>query len=170
MEHTNFLHVYTGDGKGKTTASIGLGIRAHGRGLRVCVYHFLKTRDSGEDIVMKKLGIPVHHYGIEGFFKPTKPPGKLKDIIKQGFRDAINTIKSGEFDLVILDEANYCFFAGLMPVDDFIKSIEDARCEIICTGRNAPDELIERADLVTEMKEIKHYFQKGIQAREGIEF
>ena len=68
MGTTGFIHVYTGDGKGKTTAAMGLGIRAHGRDMKVCVYHFLKVEDSGEDIVMKTLGIPVYHYGIKGFF------------------------------------------------------------------------------------------------------
>lgn len=163
------IQVYTGDGKGKTTASIGLAIRAKGRNKKVVVIHFLKSEKSGEDYILDKLGIPVHMFGA-GFFNPKNPPEKIKKIVESGIDFALETINSGNFDIVILDELNYVFFVRLFDPVIFFDEIKRAEVELIITGRNAPKYVIERADLVTEMKEVKHYFHSGVDARSGIEY
>ncbi len=163
------IQVYTGDGKGKTTASIGLAIRAKGRNKKVIVIHFLKSEKSGEDYILDKLGIPVYMFGA-GFFDPKNPPEKIKKIVENGIHFALETINSGNFDIVILDELNYVFFVRLFDPVIFFDEIKRAKIELIITGRNAPKYVIERADLVTEMKEVKHYFHNGVDGRPGIEY
>lgn len=169
------IQVYTGDGKGKTTAALGQALRAAGRGLRTRVFQFMKPPDStGEHLSFTNLGP-----GCE-----ITPLGRAKWISKSGFDDddqrlaaeglnlAREAMLSGSVDLLILDEINVALHFGLLelePVLDLLKTRPE-NVELILTGRNAPPEIIEAADLVTEMRLLKHPFQAGITAREGIEY
>ncbi len=165
------LQVYTGNGKGKTTAAFGLAFRAHGRGKKVGIIQFVKPNESGEFKVAKALGILVEHYGHPGFIIKEPRPQDYEQA-KIAWTRAKDIIESEKFDVVILDELNVAFFFKLLNVSEitsFIKNFKE-KMEIVITGRYAPQEVIDLADLVTEMREIKHYYVKGVNAREGIEF
>jgi cob(I)alamin adenosyltransferase len=166
-----YVHVYTGNGKGKTTSAIGLSIRALGAGLRVFFAQFLKSgRYSETNILANMPGLTYRQYGTGGFIagKPTEEDARSAAL---GLREAREAIKNGEYNLVVLDEANVACLVGLLREDDLLALIHDKPCmvELAFTGRGAPEKLIEAADLVTEMREIKHYFAKGVKARRGIE-
>lgn len=170
------LMVNTGDGKGKTTAAIGVLIRAAGRGLRCCMIQFMKSRTDryGEHESLEKLGIEVHTMG-DGFTWDTKD--KTQDIktSEETWALCVEKMRSEEYELLIFDELVYVLdykFLDVKVVLDEIKAIRDKQphLHIIATGRNAPAELVDAADLVTEMKEIKHPFHAGIYAQQGIEF
>ncbi|GBD96829.1 MAG TPA: cob(I)yrinic acid a,c-diamide adenosyltransferase [Nitrospirae bacterium] len=170
------IHVYTGEGKGKTTAAFGLAKRAAGHGRNVLILQFLKsrTKDSGEIISSEKTGIKVVKFEDQTtpLFDPEVKLPELKNSIKKAVTFSIKEIKSGIYDLVILDEFNTvlgCNYASMKDAEKIIKAKPD-RLELIFTGRGAPEELIEIADYVTEMRMIKHPFQKGVKARKGIEF
>ncbi len=166
------IHVYTGNGKGKTTAALGLALRAAGAGLKVFIAQFVKGMHYSELDSLKvfKKQITVKQYGLNCFIK--KEP-KREDIqaARKGLKEVTEILKSGKYQLVILDEANIAVYYNLFSVDELIDAIESraAHIEVVVTGRNANKKLIDKADLVTEMKEIKHYYQKGIKARAGIE-
>ncbi|MFC1485706.1 cob(I)yrinic acid a,c-diamide adenosyltransferase [Candidatus Latescibacterota bacterium] len=166
------VQVYTGDGKGKTTAALGLAVRAFGAGLRVCIAQFVKTGGSGEVLAMQERipEITLKQYGADDFV--TQPP-KPEDIAcaREGLKNIRNIIQSGEYDLVILDEANVAVHLGLFPVEELLEVIDTkpAEMEVVITGRNAHPRVIERADLVTEMRAVKHYYRDGVEARPGIE-
>lgn len=168
-----YIHVYTGDGKGKTTAAIGLAIRALGAGKKVFFAQFVKGMEYAEHKILDTLapGITLKQYGLDCFIE--KDP-TVKDIeaARNGLGEVADIIRSGKYDLVILDEANIALFYNLFSVEELLAVINyRAECvEIVVTGRKAPDELLKAADLVTEMKEVKHYYQKGVEARKGIEF
>lgn len=170
------LMVNTGDGKGKTTAAIGVLIRAAGRGLKCCMIQFMKSRTDryGEHESLEKLGIEVHTMG-DGFTWDTKD--KTQDIktSEETWALCVEKMRSEEYELLIFDELVYVLdykFLDVKVVLDEIKAIRDKQphLHIIATGRNAPAELVDAADLVTEMKEIKHPFHAGIYAQQGIEF
>jgi cob(I)alamin adenosyltransferase len=175
-----YVHIYTGDGKGKTTAAFGLALRAAGHGSRVLIFQFLKpsSLDLGERGALKK--------GIEGitvramdepwdmFESMGNTPAleRVKKAIARALREIETAAHEKYYDVIILDEIVFCFARGLVTIED-IKHIITNRekgVEIILTGRGATPELIELADLVTEMKPIKHPFEKGVEARKGIEF
>jgi len=141
-----YTQIYTGNGKGKTTAALGLITRAVGSNFKIFFCQFLKGRDYGE----------LHTY---------------KKLMREGYESLKNTLLSGKYDIVIADEILGTLRYDLITVNEIKFLIENKpeTTELILTGRNAPDELIEMADLVTEMKEVKHYFQKGVMARKGIE-
>ncbi|BBO67614.1 cob(I)alamin adenosyltransferase/cobinamide ATP-dependent adenosyltransferase [Desulfosarcina alkanivorans] len=167
-----FVHVYTGDGKGKTSAAVGLAIRALGSGLRVAVAQFMKTPDSGECRILENLDGRIHlaHFG-SGCFIHGVPENQ--DILRarQGYRAIRQMIDRRRFDLVILDEANMAVCCGLLTVDallDLIRS-KPVDLELVITGRCAHPRIIEAADLVTEMVEVKHYYRQGVKARPGID-
>jgi cob(I)alamin adenosyltransferase len=166
-----FIQVYTGNGKGKTTAAIGLAIRAAGAGLHVFIAQFVKGMKTGELESLKKLesNITIKQYGFSEFVKT--PEGRDIELAANGISDVKEAILSGEYDVVILDEANIAVDLNLCPVEDIINilDLKPENIEIIITGRNAHPLILERADLITEMKEIKHYYNKDIQARKGIE-
>ena len=170
MRFKGYIQVYTGDGKGKTTAGIGLAVRAVGAGLKVAFFQFFKDGTSSEVKVLKNLGIYYQNFGISGFVK-RKIDEKLKSLIMEGWQKAKDVIASGEFQLVILDEFVYVLNWDIVKTEELVEFLKNKPedVELVFTGRDAPQELIESADLVTLMKKVKHYFEKNIPARKGIE-
>lgn len=165
------VHVYTGKGKGKTTSALGLAIRAVGANLNVFIGQFAKGRKYSELKSLKDIeNIDVEQFG-QNYFIKGKPTEKDINSAKKGFEKIKNILKSGKYEVVILDEANIATYYELFSVEELIQIIDNRarNVEVIITGRMADQKIIEFADLVTEMKEIKHYYQKGITAREGIE-
>ena len=171
MERNGLIIVHTGDGKGKTTAALGLAIRAFGAGLKVLILQFIKgARRSGELEALKILGVEVRQLGL-GFI--TKENfSEQKNLAHSAIEIARQEILSGAWDLIVLDEINYAVKFGLLDVQKILEliKIRPPQMHLVFTGRAAPPELIDAADLVTEMKLIKHPFQKGIVAQAGIEF
>jgi len=167
-----YIQVYTGDGKGKTTAAFGLAVRAAGAGLRVYIAQFVKGMKYGELDAMEKLSdcITIKQYGRDCFIF-NEPDKEDIRAAQEGLREVREIMCSGEYQVIILDEANIATYYNLFSVDDlldFIK-VKPEGVELVITGRKADPRIIEKADLVTEMKEIKHYYQKGVEARTGIE-
>ncbi|MEW5758005.1 MAG: cob(I)yrinic acid a,c-diamide adenosyltransferase [Candidatus Omnitrophota bacterium] len=166
------IQVYTGEGKGKTTAAFGLALRALGAGLRVYVAQFIKNGSFCEIKTIKTLkNIEIEQFGLGCFIRQT-PSEKEMKLVSKGFAKIKKIISEKFYDVIILDEANIVLDLKMINLADFLNSIKSAskNKEIILTGRNAPKELIRLADLVSEIKEIKHYYKKGIKARKGIEF
>ncbi len=165
------VHVYTGNGKGKTTSAIGLAVRAAGAGLKVYIGQFVKGRKYSELNSLNKLDyIDIEQFGKKNFIK-----NKAEEIdiqkAKEGYRKIEKVLNSNYYDLVILDEANIAVYFDLFSVEELLDLIEkrNQEIEVVLTGRMANNKIIKYADLVTEMKEIKHYYKKGITARKGIE-
>jgi cob(I)alamin adenosyltransferase len=168
------VQVYTGNGKGKTSAAFGLALRAIGRGLKVYIIQFIKGGfDYGELYIADKLpNLKLKAFG-RGKFVTEKPPAKEDvKLAEEALKLAEETVKSGEYDIVILDEINVALNLKLIKTEKVIELIKKKpkHVELILTGRYAPDEIIEAADLVTEMREVKHPYNKGFQARKGIEY
>ena len=167
-----FVHVYTGDGKGKTTAAFGLALRAAGTGIRVFIGQFVKGRDSGELRAVERLDdlITVRQYGRENFIYDSPGDEDIRQA-REGLAEIRRVVTSGAYGLVILDEANVAVSHGLLHVGELLSVIDEKpeQVELVVTGRNAAPELIERADLVTEMRMVKHYFNRGVGGRPGIE-
>jgi len=169
------VQIYTGDGKGKTTAAMGLAVRALAAGLRVLFCQFMKGSESGEFRLIKKLSNNIDTFlcGLNRFCTNKENPAEDQiKAAKLGLEISKKAILAGKYDIVILDEINVALYFNLIKLDDILEIIKNkpSSVEIILTGRNAPPELYEFADLVSEIKEIKHYFQKGINARKGIEY
>lgn len=194
MAFKGYVQVYTGDGKGKTTAAIGLAIRALGAGKKVFFLQFMKAKVYSEhkilpglspNLTLETLGKPFFVVK-EGsmpeeelakwrdkvvIFPPGQPPQEYVELMAKGLEMAKEALTGGEYQLVVLDELNVALHFGLVSwvqVEDLINSKRDD-VELVLTGRGATPELIEKADLVTEMREIKHYYTKGVEARIGIE-
>lgn len=170
------VQVYTGDGKGKTTAALGLALRAAGRGLRVYICQFMKGRKTGESIAIERYLstlITIQKCGGKKFIIDRENP-PLEEIsrAKEGLLKAKEALVSGGYDIVILDEVNVAIYFNLLKEKDVLELIREKPedVELILTGRNAPRSIIEASDLVTEMKEVKHYYKNGVPAREGIEY
>lgn len=165
--------VFTGHGKGKTTAALGVVLRAWGRGMRVVVLQFMKARTSnyGEERAARKLGIEMIPLG-EGFTWRSEDIEKDKATARECWELARQKIDSGQYDIVVLDEMAYPLSYGWIPVEEVIDALRrrPKGLHVIITGRDAPQELIDFADLVTEMREVKHPYQKGIKAQPGIDF
>lgn len=169
------IEVYTGDGKGKTTAAIGLVTRAWGRGLKVRVFQFLKAPGgSGEHWAFLGFNPPLHIYPLgTGEFILNRPPSpKEIALVANGWKQVEESILSDTLDIIVVDELSHVINQGLLPLEKVMAVLKEkpSRLELVLTGRNMPDEIIELADLVTEMKPIKHPYEKGLTAREGIEF
>ena len=170
------LMVNTGDGKGKTTAAIGVIVRAAGRGLKCCMIQFMKSKTDryGEHESLEKLGIEIHTMG-DGFTWDTND--KTQDIktSEETWALCVEKMRSEDYELLVFDELVYVLDYKFLDLQTVLNEIKEVRAKqphlhIIATGRNAPAELVEAADLVTEMKEIKHPFHAGIYAQQGIEF
>ena len=167
-----YLQVYTGDGKGKTTAALGLALRAAGAGLSVLIVQFAKAVPTSELSALGRFApqIEVRRFGT-GRFITGAPSAADKAAAREGLDCAREAVRSGRWDVLILDEANVAAWLGLFPVDDLLALVDLAggRMEIVVTGRRADPRLMERADLVTEMREIRHYHARGVEGRRGIE-
>lgn len=167
-----YLQVYTGEGKGKTTAAMGLALRAAGRGLRVFIVQFAKAQPTGEVEALRRFApqVEVRRFGTGAFIVGTPSPADIA-AAREGLACARQAVSSGRWDLLVLDEASVAVRLGLFPVDELLALVEAAgsRMEIVVTGRGADPRLLERADLVTEMREVRHYYARGVQARAGIE-
>jgi cob(I)alamin adenosyltransferase len=180
MLEKGLVQVYAGDGKGKTTAAFGLALRAAGQGNKVLIYQFLKppSLELGERLAIERSGLPIRVESLEAQWHLFRSLRSEQDIAAAGaaVRDAM--VKLTElaakkaYDVLILDEIVFCLALGLGRFEDVKRLIEqkDAGVELVLTGRGATPELIEMADLVTEMKKIKHPFDKGVGARRGIEY
>lgn len=166
--------VYTGDGKGKTTAALGLALRAVGRGLKVSMIQFIKGGGAyGEHLAAARLApqLVIHQTGRDGWIRRDRLDAEDLRIAAETLAQARQTLAAGEHDLVILDEINGAAWFGLIEVDDILALIaaKPPHVELVLTGRNADARVIAAADLVTEMVEIKHYYRQGVPARVGIE-
>ena len=172
-----YVQIYTGNGKGKTTAAVGLGVRAAGDGYSVFMVQFLKSGSTGELESIKKLAPNFKIFRFEkkrGFFWTLNDEEKaeLKLEIQEAYRFCLETLENNKCDILIMDEIMGALSNELVSKEQLLQLIEAKpdNMELILTGRNVPEEIIDRADLVTEMREIKHYFSKGVPAREGIEY
>jgi cob(I)alamin adenosyltransferase len=188
------VQIYTGDGKGKTTAAIGLAVRALGAGLRVCFMQFMKSRSYSEHSILPGLSASLKlitvgkpfFIAVEGtisdeelallgddvvVFPPGNPPLEYVQLIRDGLREAEKALKSGLYDLIVLDEIIVALHFGLLERQQLLKLVDSrpASVELVLTGRGATGELIEKADLVTEMREVKHYYSEGVEARKGFD-
>ena len=193
MSDKGYVQVYTGNGKGKTTAALGITMRASGAGKKIAFVQFMKALGYSEQKILptlpgvtwKTLGKPffiakkgsiseedLAQYGDSCVvFEEDNPPADYVKMISDGFAEAKEMVMSGDFDMVVLDEINCAMYFGLLDKNEVLDLMRNkpAYTELILTGRYAPDEIIEAADLVTEMREIKHYYNEGVQARKGIE-
>ena len=186
--HLGLVHVLTGDGKGKTTSSIGLAVRALGSNLRVYMIQFLKSGSTGEIYTIKKHlpGMEIIQFGVDAIKERQQklstftdkgnkfifnPDNEEKEAAILGFRHAKKIINSGNYDLVILDEINAVLDKGIIPIEDVLHLMKNhGNVELVFTGRDAPKEIIEAADYVNIIKKIKNPWDKGIKARKGIEY
>jgi len=166
------VQVYTGDGKGKTTAALGLALRASGHGMRTYVGQFMKGQHYGElDALRDHPYITVEQYGDARCIHREEVTPEHVAQAGRGLARAREALLSGGYDIVVLDEVNVTIWFGMLTVTQVLAFLDEKpeRVEVILTGRRAPPELIERADLVTEMREVKHYYEQGVLARRGIE-
>jgi cob(I)alamin adenosyltransferase len=168
-----FIHIYTGPGKGKTTAALGLGLRAVGAGFKVYMIQFMKGRIYSELNAVENLSnFTIVQYGRDEFVFKEKPEQVDIDLAQEGFQNAEEIIKNGKYDMVILDEINVAVDYNLISLDDVLKLIsgKPKGLELVLTGRYAHPELVKIADVVTEMLEINHPYQQGVEARKGIDY
>lgn len=172
MKEKGYIQVYTGDGKGKTTAAIGLILRAVGAGKQVFLAQFVKGMIYAEIKTLRQYlpSVEVKQYGLDCFIckEPTETDIQAA---RKGLEEVATLIHSGAYDLVVLDEANIATYYNLFSPQELIDVLKQKadHTEVVVTGRYASPELLEMADLVTEMKEVKHYYAQGVEARDGIE-
>ena len=167
------IHIYTGNGKGKTTAAIGLGVRATGNGLKVYMVQFMKGRRYSEIDALEHIpNFTVFQSGRDEFVSKENPEQIDIDLARKGFERAKKIINEGKHDLVILDEINVAVDFNLLPLEDVLKLLEEKpeEVELVLTGRYADPEMVRQADLVSEILEIKHPYQEGVQSRKGIDW
>lgn len=177
MNELGLVQIYTGTGKGKTTAAIGAGIRAVGQGLRVHMIQFLKGGDNfppyGEVRALEQIPrFTLEQYGPSHFVNPEAISDEDREIVKRGLQRAKEILSSGDYDLVILDEINVILHLGMATLQEVLDLLnrKATQTEVILTGRGAPEALFERADLVSLIEAVKHPFDKGVKARPGIEY
>ena len=168
------VQVFTGDGKGKTTAALGTVLRALGHGLRVYIVHFMKgDYPYGEQYILSKLpNVTIDRFGQKGFVDPANIKPEEKEEAQKALATGREAMLSGDYDLVVLDEVNVAVGWKLLELDEVVRLINDKpdNVELILTGRRADARIVEMADLVTECSKIKHPYDKGIKARAGIEY
>lgn len=167
-----YIHVYTGNGKGKTTAAFGLALRALCAGKKVFIGQFVKGMEYSElKIVDYFKNVEIHQFG-RGCFIRNQPSKEDYEAARLGLCKSKGAMLSNQYDVIVLDEINIALFFGLVTLEEVLDLIKlkPEKTELILTGRYAPKEIIECADLVTEMKEVKHYYTKGVMARKGIEY
>jgi cob(I)alamin adenosyltransferase len=166
-----YIQIYSGDGKGKTTASLGVVLRIIGQGGKVFYAQFIKGKRSSEFKALENFPENFIHrmFGAGRFIKNTPSQDEIT-MAENGLSECEKALSSGEYDLVVMDELNGAIKCGILKVDQVIKAINmrNSQTELIITGRNAPPELIEIADLISEIRPIKHYFEKGVITRKGI--
>lgn len=166
------LLVYTGEGKGKSTAAFGLALRAFGRGLPVRIFQFIKHGRArfGEHRALARLGVPVEGLG-DGFTWKSRDLEASARLAQEGWERAKEAILSGAYHLVVLDEATYPLRYGWIPLEEFLQVLRErpGHVHVVVTGRGAPEALVELADTVTEMRKVKHAFDLGVPAQAGIE-
>jgi cob(I)alamin adenosyltransferase len=171
---TGLVEIFTGNGKGKTSAALGVVLRASGYGLRVHIVYFMKGNyPYGEQKVLPQLpNISFETFGQEEFVDPANVKPEEREQARQALKEAHRAVLSGEYDIVVLDEVNVAVAWKLIDLEEVIELIEKKpeSVELILTGRYADEKLIELADLVTEMTEVKHPYQKGIPSRRGIDY
>jgi len=168
-----YIQVYTGDGKGKSTAAFGLAMRAAGRGLRVLILQFMKADPTwGEIVSARKLGIEVAQCGLDHWVIKGEASDDDLAAAATGFERARAMVLSGDYDVVVLDELVTAVFFELVTVDAVLALFfqRPPGVELVLTGRRCPPEIVAAADLVTEMRPLKHYYDAGVEAREGIEY
>ena len=167
------IQVYTGNGKGKTTAALGVALRATGHGMKVLIIQFMKGDGGGEQEAAQRLSphLTIFKAGRKGFVTRSNPDPVDIRLAQEGYSMARKAFQEKEYDIVILDEINMAIDYGLLPLSDLLQLIDSKpeTMELILTGRNAREEILEKADLITEMVEQKHYYKRGIPARKGIE-
>ncbi len=169
-----YVQVYTGNGKGKTTAALGLTLRAVAHGMKVYIAQFLKGQDYGELYVLReRMGglVAIEQFGTPRFVKTGQISDEDYELAKKGLERVKEALFREDYKIVIMEEANVAMYLGLLDKKEVLELMENKPegKELILTGRYAPEEVIEAADLVTEMREVKHYYQKGVMARPGIE-
>lgn len=168
-----YIQVYTGDGKGKTTAAVGLAIRAAGAGLRVFIAQFVKGMHYGELDALERLRdrVTIRQFGRDCFIR-NEPTAEDVRLAREGWAEVQRVMRQEPPDLLILDEIGIALHYRLVSLEEVRELIRQrpAGMELVLTGRKVPQELCELADLVTEMREIKHYYREGVPARKGIEF
>ncbi|MFH2091407.1 MAG: cob(I)yrinic acid a,c-diamide adenosyltransferase [Pseudomonadota bacterium] len=166
-----YIQIYTGNGKGKTTASLGLALRAAGAGLKVFIVQFLKKGDYSEIKALSRFeNIQIEQYGLGKFVKG-KPSKEDIDAGAVGYLRLCQLLTDGNHDLVIAEEGNTALMCNLISEQELLNlmDMKPDHVELVITGRGATQKIMDRADLVTEMREIKHYYQQGVKARVGIE-
>jgi len=166
------VQVYTGDGKGKTTAALGLALRASGHGLRTYIGQFMKGQRYGElEALRDHPLITIEQYGDVRCIRREEVTSEHVAQAQKGLDRVRQAMLSGEYDIVVMDEVNVTIWFGLLAAEDVLVLLDrrPEHVEMVLTGRRAPQELIDRADLVTEMRMVKHYYEQGVMAREGIE-
>jgi len=168
-----YIHIYTGPGKGKTTAALGLGLRAAGAGFNVYMIQFMKGRRYSElDAVEKLDNFNIVQHGRDEFVSKENPEQIDIDLATKGFKHAKEVVKNKKYDMVILDEINVAVDYNLIALESVLQLIEEKpeNLELVLTGRYVHPEIVKCADLVTEMLEIKHPYQQGVMARKGVDF
>ena len=173
MEKQGRIIIHTGDGKGKTTAALGTVFRALGHGQKVCVIQFIKGQGKyGERVFAEKIDNLDWHICGKGFVFNKEQIDEDKKVAEEGFTLAIDSIASDLYDLVVLDELTYLPNLGFLPIEKIVETLKarPKRLSVIITGRDAPEELVELADTVSEIVVVKHAYQQGIKAQKGVEF
>ncbi|HWJ04023.1 MAG TPA: cob(I)yrinic acid a,c-diamide adenosyltransferase [Verrucomicrobiae bacterium] len=174
MDHTGLIMIYTGNGKGKTTAALGLALRAMGHGKRVFIMQFMKgSKEYGEVKIAGQLPLlTLVQSGLESFVIKGAPSAEDLRLARRGLDLAWEAVKSGQYELIILDEINVALDYDLVPLAEVLELLKTkpAGLDLVLTGRYVPEGVLELADLISEVKEVRHHYNSGVQAREGMEF